>query len=163
MTVTTAVDRRVGGPAVERSEARLPSETTPQLQPQVLVLDEEPDTTPSLDALAVAVAVFGRGGLGLLYAVDQDALHEMADALAAAGTPSVIVVDVDRHPEPKQVLAEMAEAGFPLAVVTDGGHEAIHDHALSVGAAAYLPTTLPAREMVSLLTALARPTEIATG
>ena len=139
----------------------MPSETTSQPQPQVLVLDQEPAT--SLDALATALAVFGRGRLGLLYADDQDALLRMADALAAAGTPAVIVVDVDHHPEPKQVLADAAGAGFPLAVVTDGGHHAVHDHALSVGAAAYLPTSLPAREMVTLLTTLPRPPEVATG
>lgn len=136
--------------------------TEPTLHPQrrVLVLDEEPATATSLDALAMAVAVFGRGRLGLLYADDQDALRRMADELAAAGTPTVIVVDVDRHPEPKHVLAEVAEAPFPVAVVTDGRHEAIHDHALSVGAAAYLPTSLPARDMVSRLTALPRPPQV---
>jgi DNA-binding NarL/FixJ family response regulator len=36
-------------------------------------------------------------------------------------------------------------------VLTDGNNEAIQDHALSVGAAACLSTSLPAREVVSRL------------
>ena len=137
----------------------LPTETPAQPQPQVLVLDEESGTAPALDALALAMAVFGRGRLGLLYAPDREALRRMVDDLAARETPTVIVVDVDRHPEPKHVLAEVVEATFPLAVLSDGVQEAIHDHALSVGAAAYLPTSLPAPEMISRLMTLPRPPE----
>jgi hypothetical protein len=119
----------------------------------VLLLDEDPTT--SLDALATAVAIFGQGRFKLLYAEDRDRLRRMADELSSAGTTAVIVVDVDDHPEPKHVLADLTEAGFPVAVVTTGRNEAIQDHALSVGAAAYLPTSVPAREMVSVLGALA--------
>ena len=127
----------------------------------VLILDEGPAT--SLDALATALAVFGRGLFALGYADHPSALWEMADELAAGGTAAVIVVDVDGHPEPKAFLAEVAETGFPVVVVSDGRNEAIHDHALSVGAAAYLPTSLPAREMVSLLATLPRRPEVSTG
>lgn len=131
------------------------TENSPLPQVHVLVLDEDPTT--SLDGLATAVAIFGEGRFKLLYADDRDDLWTMADQLATAGTAAVIVVDVDGHPEPKHLLADVAEAGFPVAVVTDGRNEAIQDHALSVGAAACLPTSLPAREMVSVLGALGGP------
>jgi hypothetical protein len=124
-------------------------------QANVLVLDEDPTT--SLDALATAVAVFGEGRFKLLYADDQEALRTMADQLATAGAAAVIVVDVDDHPAPKHLLADVTEAGFPIAVVTGGRNAAIQDHALSVGADAYLPTSLPARELVSVLWALGGP------
>jgi DNA-binding NarL/FixJ family response regulator len=134
---------------------------TPLPHPHVLVLDDGEATT--LDGLATALAMFGRGRFELLYADDQDALRRMANQLAATSAAAVIVVDVDHQPEPKQILANMAEAGFPLAVVTNDRNEAVHDHALSVGAAAYLPTSLPAHEMISQLTALPRPPEENTG
>ena len=131
------------------------TEMTPLSHLQVLVFDDGEATT--LDGLATAVAMFGRGRCELVYADHQDELRRMADQLAAAGTAAVIVVDVDHHPAPKQVLADVAEAGFPLVVVSDGRRQAVHDHALSVGAAAYLPTSMPAQEMISRLTALPRP------
>jgi DNA-binding NarL/FixJ family response regulator len=131
--------------------------TTPTPPIQALLLDE--GDAASLDALATAVAIFGGGRFDLVYADDRDSLRYMADQLAAAGSSAVIVVDVDGHPQPKDLLAEVAEAGFPVAVVTDGRRDAIADHALSVGAAAYLPTSLPAQELVSLLGALPRPPE----
>lgn len=131
------------------------TETSPLSLAHVLVLDEDPTT--SLDALATAVAIFGEGRFSLLYAEDPDGLRLMADQLAGAGTPAVIVVDVDDHPAPKHLLANLTEAGFPVAVVTGGNNHAIHDHALSVGAAAYLPTSLPARELVSVLGSLPQP------
>jgi hypothetical protein len=137
------------------------TDMTPLPHRHVLVLDDGKATT--LDALATAVAMFGRGRFQLLYADHQDGLRRMADQLADAGTAAVVVVDVDHHPEPKDVLADLAMAGFPLAVVSDGRNEAVHDHALSVGAAAYLPTSLPAQEMISLLAALPRPSEEITG
>jgi DNA-binding NarL/FixJ family response regulator len=130
---------------------------TPLPRPHVLVLDDGEATT--LDGLATAVAMFGRGRFELLYADDQDALRRLADQLGATGAAAVIVVDVDHHPEPKQLLADVAVAGFPLVVVSDGRSEAVHDHTLSVGAAAYLPTSLPAHEMISQLATLPRPSE----
>ena len=119
---------------------------------QVLLLDEGYAT--SLDAVAASVALFGRGRLELLCAPDLGSLREMANELAALDAPAVIVVDVDHDPEPKSVLARAAEAGFPLAVLSDGHNDAIHDHALSVGAAAFLLTPLPAQELVARLEAL---------
>jgi DNA-binding NarL/FixJ family response regulator len=123
----------------------------------VLALDE--GDPGALDAMATAVAVFGRGRLALHYADDRGGLRRMAAECMAAGAPAVIVVDVDRHPQPKDVLADVTEAGFPVAVLSDGSDDAIADHALSVGAAAYLPTTLPAGELVALLATLPRPAE----
>jgi len=137
------------------------TEMTPPPHLHVLVLDDGEATTP--DGLATAVAMFGRGRCELLYADHQGALRRMANQLATAGTAAVIVVDVDHHPEPKDVLADLAGAGLPLAVVSDGRHETVHDHALSVGAAAYLPTSLPAQELVSQLTTLPRAPEANPG
>jgi hypothetical protein len=119
---------------------------------QVLALDE--GQASSLDAVAASVAVVGAGRLELLYASDLPTLRSMADELVAFGAPAVIVVDVDDDPEPKSVLAEAAEMGFPLAVVSNGRSDAIHDHALSVGADAYLLSALPARALVASLAAL---------
>ncbi|HYH49365.1 MAG TPA: hypothetical protein VEG38_07430 [Acidimicrobiia bacterium] len=110
----------------------------------------------SLDAVAASVALFGRGRLEVRCASDLGSLREMAGDLVAADTPAVIVVDVDHDPAPKSVLAEAADAGLPLAVLSDGRSDAIHDHALSVGAAAYLLTPLPAKELVANLEALSR-------
>ena len=124
----------------------------PRICTQVLYLDQGQAT--SLDAVAASVALFGRGRLELLSAPDLGALREMAAELGAFGAPTVIVVDVDQDDEPKSVLADAAEAGFPLAVLSDGRNDAIHDHALSVGAAAYLLTPLPAQELVTVLEAL---------
>jgi DNA-binding NarL/FixJ family response regulator len=115
----------------------------------VLVLDEGQAT--SLDALALSVAIFGAGQFELLYASDLDSLLQMAGDVASARARAVIVVDVDHAPEPKDRLARAAELGFPLVVTSDGGNDAIHDHALSVGASAYLLNTLPARELVARL------------
>ncbi|HET9771742.1 MAG TPA: hypothetical protein VFS16_12700 [Acidimicrobiia bacterium] len=127
----------------------------PPQSPSVLLLDDE--TATNLDSLAAAVAVFAPGGLDLLYADDADALHRMAGELSALDAPALIVVDVDRHPEPKSVLAFAADAGYPLVVLSTGDDDAIADHALSVGAAAYAPTSLPGRDLVNLLATLASP------
>ena len=124
----------------------------------VLLLDEGDAT--SLDALAASVAIFGADRFELVPAPDCSTLWRTAAEFATSDAQAVVVVDVDRHPEPKSVLANVAEIGFPVVVVTDGHHDAIQDHALSVGAAAYLPTTMPARELVACLSALgslARP------
>ena len=120
----------------------------------VLLLDEGDPT--SLDALAASVAIFGDDRFELVPAPDRDCLWRTAEDIAAAAAQGVVVVDVHHHPEPKSLLADVAEAGFPVVVLTDGRNDAIHDHALSVGAAAYLPTATPAREMVAWLAALAK-------
>jgi DNA-binding response OmpR family regulator len=126
--------------------------TEPHHCTQVLLLDQGQET--SLDAVAASVALFGRGRLELHSASDLGSLRDMARELATLGAPTVIVVDVDQDPAPKSVLAEAADNGFPLAVVSDGRSDAIHGHALSVGAAAYLLTPLPAQELVAALEAL---------
>jgi hypothetical protein len=118
----------------------------------VLLLDD--GTASSLDSVAASVAIFGGGRLELLSAPDVGALRQMAGELAGLNARAVIVVDVDQDPSPKSVLAVAADAGFPLAVLSDGNDDAIHDHALSVGAAAYLLTPLPAQELVAQLAAL---------
>lgn len=123
-----------------------------QPQPRVLLLDD--GHAQNLDAVAASVALFGRGRLQLVCVPDLAFLHQMATELAASNAPAVIVVDVDHDPEPKSVLAEAADAGLPVAVLSDGRSDAIHDHALSVGAAAYLLTPLPAKELVATLEAL---------
>ena len=123
----------------------------------VLLLDEVGST--SLDALAASVAIFGAARIEMIYAYDHDALHRMAGEMADIGATGIIVVDVDHDPQPKRFLATAAEAGYPLVVLSDGRNDAIQDHALSVGAAAYLPAALPAREMVGVLTTLASPPE----
>jgi hypothetical protein len=119
---------------------------------QVLALDE--GQASSLDAVAASVALFGAGRLELRYAPDLPALRQMATELSAFDAPAIIVVDVDDDAEPKSVLAEAAELGLPLAVLSDGRSDAIHDHALSVGADAYLLSALPARTLVASLAAL---------
>jgi len=119
----------------------------------VVFLDEGQAT--NLDGLALSVAIFGGGRFQLLCSPDRGTLRDTADQLARIDAVAAIVVDVDHHPEPKSVLADAANAGFPLVVLSDGRHEAIPDHALSVGAAAYLPTSLPGRELVAQLAALA--------
>lgn len=121
----------------------------------MLLLDEGDAT--SLDALAASVAIFGGDGFELVPAPDYDALWRTARDISAADAEAVVVVDVDHHPQPKSLLADVAEIGFPVVVVTDGGNDAIQDHALSVGAAAYLPTTMPARELVACLSSLGSP------
>jgi hypothetical protein len=83
----------------------------------------------------------------------------MAGELASVGSSAVIVVDVDQNPEPKSILAAAVEAGYPLAVLSDGRNDAIADHALAVSADAYLPLTLPARELVEVLAGLASEPE----
>lgn len=138
----------------------LRTETTPHAPPSVLLLDDEAAT--NLDALAASVAVFAPGRLELLYAADADALHRMAGELAALEAAALIVVDVDNQPEPKNFLAVAADARYPLVVLSDGRDDAIADHALSVGAAAYAPTSLPGRELVDLLATLASPPEAVT-
>lgn len=131
------------------------TETTPHATVSVLLLDDEAAT--SLDALAASVAVFGPGRLELLYATDAAELHRMAGELSALDAPALLVVDVDHRPEPKSFLAAAADAGYPLVVLSDGHDDAIAGHALSVGAAAYAPTSLPGRELVDLLAGLASP------
>ncbi len=121
---------------------------------QVLLLDD--GYASSLDAVAASVALFGRGRLEIRCAPDLVVLREMAGDLVEADAPAVSVVDVDHDPAPKSVLAEAADTGLPLAVLSDGRSDAIHDHALSVGADAYLLTPLPAQELVANLEALSR-------
>ena len=118
----------------------------------VLCLDE--GEADSLDALAASVAIFGADRFELLYAPDREALHRMTAELAALHADALVVVDADRHPEPKSLLADVAETGFPLVVLSDGHSDAIQDHALSVGAAAYLLSTLPAHDLVDRLAAI---------
>ena len=108
----------------------------------VLVLDD--GEASGLDAFAATVAVFGQGRFLLLYTSDRTTLLDLANEHPGG----VIVVDVDRDPRPKDVLAELADTGLPVVVLTDGSHDAISDHALSVGAAACLPTSLPARTLL---------------
>jgi len=111
----------------------------------VLVLDE--GQAANLDALALTVAAFGRGRFNLAYAHHRSSLRRMAAQLAVG----VVVVDVDQDPDPKDLLADVVELGFPVVVLTDGRNDAIFDHAQSVGAAACLPTSSPAHEIVSNL------------
>ena len=118
----------------------------------VLLFDEGQRT--SLDALAASVSIFGAGRFELLYATDLDALQQMAGELASAHADALVVVDADDDPEPKGLLATAADMGFPLVVLSDGHDDAIHDHALSVGAAAYLLSELPARDLVDRLGAI---------
>jgi DNA-binding NarL/FixJ family response regulator len=118
----------------------------------VLLYDE--GQASSLDALAASVGIFGAGRFELLYASDLDSLRQMASELAGSHTAALVVVDADGNPEPKDLLANAADMGFPLVVLSDGRDDAIHDHALSVGAAAYLLSELPARALVDRLEAL---------
>ena len=118
----------------------------------VLLFDEGQPT--SLDALAASVSIFGAGRFELLYASDLDSLRQMAAELAGANAEAVVVVDADYDPEPKDLLARAADMGFPLVVLSDGHDDAIHDHALSVGAADYLLSELPARVLVDRLGAI---------
>jgi len=114
---------------------------TPHIPLNLILLDE--DGSSGLDALAASVAIFGTGRFELRYAYDPGALRQTAVELAEIGATAVIVVDVDHDPEPKSFLAAAAEVGFPLVVLSDGRNDAIQDHALSVGAAGFLPTTMP--------------------
>jgi hypothetical protein len=118
----------------------------------VLCLDE--GQADSLDALAASVAIFGADRFELLYAPDRESLRRMTDELAAHQADALIVVDADHDPEPKSLLAEAAEFGFPLVVLSDGRSDAIQGHALSVGAAAYLLSTLPAHDLVDRLASI---------
>ena len=128
--------------------------------PVLLVLDDGQAT--SLDGLATSLAIFGGGACDVLYAPDAVSLRAMAGELATdRRTEALIVVDADQHPEPKALLAEAADLGFPLAVLSDGRSDAIHDHALSVGATAYLLSALPARELVDRLASLPAPCDTA--
>jgi hypothetical protein len=126
--------------------------TEPHPPIPVLCLDE--GEAESLDALAASVAIFGADRFELLYAPDRDSLLRMTAELAAFGADALVVVDADHHPEPKSLLAKLADIGFPLVVLSDGRSDAIHGHALSVGAAAYLPSTLPAHDLVDRLAAI---------
>jgi len=126
----------------------MPRSSTP-----VLVLDD--GDAPSLDGLATSVAVFGGGRIDLHYAPDLDTLRSMSDELVAHRARPVVVVDADHSLAPKSLLADAADLGFPLVVLSDGRDDAIHDHALSVGATAYLVSALPARELVARLAAIA--------
>jgi len=118
----------------------------------VLLYDE--GQASSLDALAASVGIFAAGRFELLYASDLDSLRQMAGELAGAHAEALVVVDADYTAEPKDLLANAADMGFPLVVLSDGRDDAIHDHALSVGAAAYLLSELPARALVDRLEAL---------
>lgn len=126
--------------------------TTMSRPTTVLVLDE--GEAHNLDALAASVSIFGAGRFALHYAPDLDSLLQMSAELAGLGAEAVVVVDADHDPHPKSLLAMAADAGFPLVVVSSGRDDAIHDHALSVGAAAYLLSELPARELVDRLAAI---------
>lgn len=126
--------------------------TTSRPATPVLLFDD--GRASSLDALAASVGIFGAGRFELLYASDLDSLRLMAGALAAARSDAVVVVDADGNPEPKDLLASAADMGLPLVVMSDGRNDAIHDHALSVGAAAYLLSELPARALVDRLEAV---------
>jgi hypothetical protein len=128
--------------------------TTTTSRPTIplLLLDEGPAT--GLDSLAASVSIFGAGRFELLYATDLESLLHMSAELAGLDADAVIVVDADHHPEPKNLLATAADTGFPLVVVSNGRDDAIHDHALSVGAAAYLLSELPARQLVDRLGAI---------
>ena len=128
--------------------------TRPRSCTPLLILDE--GEASSLDALAASVSIFGAGRFQLLYAADRDSLVRMTRELAHRHVEAVVVVDPDHDPEPKELLATAAETGFPLVVVSNGRDDAMHDHALSVGAAAYLQSDLPARELVDRLGALCR-------
>lgn len=127
--------------------------TAPASNPTPVVLLDEGQAT-SLDALAASVSIFGAGRFELLYAPDLDSLRRMTGELASLHAPALVIVDADHDPEPKNLLANAADMGFPLVVLTDGRDDAIHDHALSVGAAAYLLSELPARDLVDRLDAL---------
>ena len=118
----------------------------------VLLLDE--GQPANLDALAASLSIFGAGRFELMYAADLDSLRQMAGELASVEADAVVVVDADYDPQPKDLLASAAGMGFPLVVLSDGRNDAIHDHALSVGAAAYLLSELPARAMVDCLGSL---------
>jgi hypothetical protein len=126
--------------------------TTSRPVTPVLLFDE--GQASSLDALAASVGIFGAGRFELLYASDLDSLRRMASELATAHAAALVVVDADHEPEPKDLLATAADMGFPLVVLSDGRDDAIHDHALSVGAAAYLLSELPAQDLVHRLEAL---------
>ena len=126
--------------------------TMPRPTTSVLLFDEGQPT--SLDALAASVSIFGAGRFELLYASDLESLRQMAGELASVHAEAVVVVDADYDPQPKNLRANAADMGFPLVVLTDGRDDAIHDHALSVGAAAYLLSELPARDLVARLSTL---------
>jgi AmiR/NasT family two-component response regulator len=101
-----------------------------------------------LDGLALAVASFGYGRFELSYVDDLAAFRAVDGHLADR---SVIVVNVDDDPQPKQTLADLADVGLPVVVLTDRRDGTIAEHARSVGAAACLPLSLPAREIISRL------------
>ena len=126
--------------------------TEPRSCTPVLLLDEGQPT--NLDALAASLSIFGAGRFQLLYAADLESLRQMAGELASVHAEALVVVDADYDPEPKDLLATAAGMGFPLVVLSDGRDDAIHDHALSVGAAAYLLSELPARDLVDCLGSL---------
>ena len=126
--------------------------TVPRPCTPVLLLDEGQAT--SLDALAASVSIFGAGQFELLYAPDLDSLRRMTAELADLHAEALVIVDADYDTQPKNLLATAAEGGFPLVVVSNGRDDAIHEHALSVGAAAYLLSELPARELVARLSDL---------
>ena len=130
----------------------MPTPTTSHSCTPLLVLDE--GQASSLDALAASVSIFGAGRFQLVYAEDLDSLVRMTGELARRHVEALVVVDADHDPEPKDLLAIAAGTGFPLVVLSDGRDDVIHDHALSVGAAAYLVRGLPARELVDRLDAL---------
>ena len=89
------------------------------------------------------------GRVDFLVASVDDPTAVRATTDAAGGR--VVVVNVDDDPEPKQTLADLAEAGFPVVVLTEGRDDTVVEHARSVGAAACLPLSLPARELLSRL------------
>jgi AmiR/NasT family two-component response regulator len=112
-----------------------------------LILFDNGRAAPGLDGLAAAVAIFGQGRFLVASVHDPTAVRAATDAAAER----VVVVNVDDDPEPKQTLADLAEAGFPVVVLTDGRDDTVAEHARSVGAAACLPLSLPARELISRL------------
>ena len=110
---------------------------------RLLLLDD--GVSPSLEAFAAAVGVFGHGRVELVYAYDRLSVQDLAEAFEV----SVIVVDVDAVADPKDLLADIVEANVPVVVLTDGCDDSVYDHVASVGAAGYVVTGLPAREVVA--------------
>jgi len=114
----------------------------------ILLLDDGHQT---FDGLAAAVALFGRGRVELAYLDDAHSLRVVAQHTGV----QLLLVDVDGAADPKSVLADLIDAvGLPIVVLTDG-RPAVVDGVRAVDALAWLPTALPARELVELLTALA--------
>ena len=132
--------RARGAPAADGSSTRA---AAPLLG---VVVDDGQART--IDGLAMAAAIFGHGRFELIYVDDPTAIPSPAVAPAAG---VVVIVDVDRDPNPKQTLAKLTQRDVPVVVLTDGRDQTVAEHARSVGVAACLPTSLPAHEILSYL------------